>query len=360
MRALLATLLLLLAHPLEARPLHGGVPPSGGAHYVGYCDIVGCAEAYGISYSSSQTYLGPLFQITRTTDHASLDIGQASGHADTSTWPAFCGESLPVPFTSNFTSTHCYISKFYAEINPGQAPAGNDLVPSVFSAPFGPNCSAGGLTCAAPLTIEAATGLPILVGIAPQEYTLAGDNASTGINSGSNAISIIYNGQPVAATLYCCGVFGMTHPYNGADNLGTDFMIALAYGRNSLSILVNCGSTTTYCAGAEEESVNDLADYGSSPKPNALVIINHDPAANAVSTWLNASLLFTHSPPASTAAGFTLNPGQQIHLCGGGDLSQPAPCIMREAIILNTAITSTQQAAVYANTTARYPTLMFP
>jgi hypothetical protein len=50
------------------------------------------------------------------------------------------------------------VSKIYAQIHSGS----NDLVPGVFNAPYGPNCSTGGYTCAAKFIVETATGLPIL------------------------------------------------------------------------------------------------------------------------------------------------------------------------------------------------------
>jgi len=46
-------------------------------------------------------------------------------------------------------------------------------------------------------------------------------------SSGSKAIGLMYNGKPVANTVYCCGVFGITHKYNANDTFGTDFMAAL-------------------------------------------------------------------------------------------------------------------------------------
>ena len=138
----------------------------------------------------------------------------------------------------------------------------------MWKTPWNPDCSAGGYTCAAKFTIESATGLPILTTVSPQEYALSGDNFATGINGGKTAMGIMYNGKPVANSVYCCGVIGLTHKYNATDTHGTDFMLALAYGwkdSGGCCIAVNCGSSTSYCVGAEEEEDNDLADYGTSP-----------------------------------------------------------------------------------------------
>ena len=313
----------------------GGAPP-----YQGPCDVLagGCAEAYGVARAMVASYAGPLFQLGLAKDKTkTLDVGQTSDRkADMTTWSAFCGG----------TQSNCVIAKIYAQIHTGN----NDLVPSVFGTPgapyWGPDCSAGGYTCAAKFTIETATGLPILTTVAPQEYAIRTDtkeNLATGINGGSKAMGIMYNGKPVPNQTYCCGTFGLTHKYDEEDIPGTDFMTALGYGWNDPGgngVSVNCGKSNTYCVGAEEESNNDLVDYGTSPIENAMVVTQFDPSPNAVTTWLNVS----------TA----------IHLGGGSDLSQPAPVLMREALITNSAMISSEVMAMKANTVAFYPSLRFP
>jgi hypothetical protein len=291
-------------------------------------------------------YAGPLFQLARLSDKSTLDVGQTSGHrADMTTWSAFCGG----------VASHCVVSKIYAQVQTGGK---NDLVPSVYSGTSaGPFCGDGGLTCAAPFTIEQATGLPIIATVTPQEYTLSNDDLAVGVSGGSAATTIVYNGKAIATTTYCCGVFGLTHKHTANDTFGTDFMVALGYGWNDQGgsgVNVNCGTASTYCAGAEEESLNDLADYGSSPLENVVLIAEFDPVANAVSSYVNGSRLFSHSPPKAS-----INAGTAIHLGGGGDLSQPDPVEMREAMIANAAATAGDAAALTANTVAFYSKLAF-
>ena len=326
----------------------GGAPGTGGAAaYQGPCDVVpgGCAEAYSVTRAMVASYTGPLFQLGRTSDKTTLTVGQTSAHAaDLSTWSAFCGGS----------QSSCVVAKIYAQVHGGS----NDLTPGVWNTPWKPDCSAGGYTCAAKFTIESATGLPILTTVSPQEYALAGDNYATGINGGKQAMGIMYNGKPVANSVYCCGVIGLTHKYNATDTHGTDFMLALAYGwRDSggCCIAVNCGSSTSYCVGAEEEEDNDLADYGTSPVANALVVTQFDPTSNAVSTFLNGTQKFSHSPPKAA-----LNAGTAVHLGGGGDLSQPDAVLMREAFFTNAVMSPSTVTALKANAVSFYPTLSFP
>jgi hypothetical protein len=325
----------------------GGSPGTGGVSYQGPCDVVpgGCAEAFSVTRAMVASYTGPLLQLGRTSDKTTLNIGQTSAHtADMTTWSAFC----------NGSQSNCVVAKIYAQVHSGN----NDLTPGVWNTPWKPDCSAGGYTCASKFTIESTTGIPILTTVSPQEYALSGDNYATGINGGSKAMGIMYNGKPVANSVYCCGVIGLTHKYNATDTHGTDFMLALAYGwRDSggCCIAVNCGSATSYCVGAEEEEDNDLADYGTSPVANALVVTQFDPTSNAVSTFLNGTQKFSHSPPKAQ-----LNAGTAIHLGGGGDLSQPDAVLMREAFFTNAVMSSSTVTALKANAVAFYPALSFP
>jgi hypothetical protein len=326
-------------------PLAG---PDATAAYQGPCDVLagGCAEAYGVARAMTASYSGSLFQLGLAKDKTkTLDVGQTSDHkADMTTWSNFCGD----------TQSNCVLSKIYAQIHTGS----NDLLPAVWKAPWGPDCSAGGYTCAAKFTIETETGLPILTTVAPQEYALSGDNFSTGINGGTKAMGIMYNGKPVANQSYCCGVFGLTHKYDAPDTYGTDFMAALGYGwRDSggNGVGINCGKSNTYCVGAEEEENNDLYDYGTSPVENAIVVTQFDPSANAVISYLNGAKVLSHSPPKAT-----LNASTAIHLGGGGDLSQPDPILMREALITNNVMSASEVAALQANISTFFSPLKFP
>jgi hypothetical protein len=328
----------------------GGTGGTGGttsADYQGPCDVLasGCAEAYGVARAMTSKYTGPLFQLGLAKDKTkTLDVGQTSDHkADMTTWSAFCGG----------TQSNCVVAKIYAQIHTGA----NDLVPGVFKTPWNPDCSAGGFTCAGKFTIESATNLPIVTTDAPAEYSLSGDNYATGINGGSKAMGIMYNGKPVANQVYCCGVIGLTHKYNASDTTGTDFMLALAYGwkdSNGCCIATNCGASNKYCVGAEEEENNDLYDYGTSPLDNAWVVTQFDPTPNAVITYLNGMKVLTHSPPKAK-----LNAGTAVHLGGGGDLSQPAPVRMREALFTNNVMSDSDVSAMQTNINAFFSALKF-
>lgn len=354
----------------------GGGEARAAAAYSGPCDVIahGCAEAYSVTRAMTVNYSGPLFQLYNGT--ATLDIGQTSNHtANMSTWAAFCGGTMTT-VEGIATSSTCVYSKLYGEIQ-----AHNTLVPSVFgNSGYGgtPNCSTDSpYLCAAPFAIEVATGLPILrtppppagspAGTPVPQYTIAGDAVAVGITGGISAVSVVYNGKPVTSQLYCCGVFGITHRYNAGDVLGTDFMVALGYGRPGSNNLVLCATETTYCAGAEAESINDLADYGPAPVTNAIVAIVHTAASapnahdDSVIGYLNGKLLFTHHPPLISVVfpNAYVKTGTAIHLGGGGDLSVPDPVIMREGLIINAAMSPRDHIAAFRNMTAFYRGLSF-
>jgi Alpha-L-arabinofuranosidase B, catalytic len=313
-----------------------------GNGYVGPCDAIstGCAEAWSVTRAETISYSGPLFQLYNGS--TTLDIGQTSAHvADMTTWSAFCGG----------VASNCVYSKIYANIQ-GHS---NDLVPATFNTFFGPNCSTGGVyQCAAPFAIEGATGLPILNTVAPEEYTIAADASAVGLNSGAIGMTVVYNGKPIATQEYCCGNFGRAHKYNAGDTNGTDFMISTAYGQAGVD-RAECDTSTSYCIAADEEYAGGPSgDYSPTLIANFLAIVAYDPNSQDVTAWVNSHLVWTK------AAGIAVTAGSSIHLGGGGDLSQPSPVVMREGLITNATMTSGDQAATFANTTAFYNGLSFP
>ena len=266
------------------------------------CDPVICAEAYSVTRTMTTNYAGPLFQLYNGS--TTLDIGQINGAVDLSTWSAFCSGQV----------VNCKYSKFYGQIN------GNHLVPAVFAAPYGPNCTGSPVyKCGAPFSIEVATGLPIISTGASQEYTLASDANATGVNGPGSDLSIVYNGRSVyLAGGMCCGPFGIGHPYNGADVKGTDFFISVAYGQWD-TVGNQCQTVSTYCIGIDEESEGDWIDYGSSII-NLVAIITYNQSANKVTANLNGTDVINKTPVATFS-----NTGNTIHQPAGGDQDADSP-----------------------------------
>jgi len=96
-----------------------------------------------------------------------------------------------------------------------------------------------------------------------------------------------------------------------------------------------------------------------------MVVTQFDPNPSAthgtVIAYLNGAQMLSHSPPAPLSRGnYPINAGTAIHLGGGGDLSQPAPVLMREGLITNNVMTASEVTAMRANLEAFYSPLKFP
>lgn len=344
-RVVLALFVLLFCSGWMFRP---------GVAYQGPCNAVGgCAEAWNLQRAAANSYGGPLLEIENITNSQTLNIAQtAARKADVSGVSSFCGSGT----TANGLTTYanCVIVAIYAQIQ-GSA---NNLVPSVFNGPNGgPNCTAGGTTCACVLTIEVVTGLPILntTTSPPCEYTLSGDGNATGITAGTSSISILYEGK-AESTTYCCGPAGIGHAYNVTDTFGTTLYQSVAFGQAAGSFSNQCQQSGTYCAGADEESIGDLVDYSPSNIGSVFAAIAFNSSTNKMSGYINGGQLRTPVEPAAAfctgCAGMNL-PGS-VHVGGGGDLSQPAPALMRGLAFTNNVLSQGSVTAAYNNIKAFY------
>lgn len=339
--------LLLMALPVSAKMLQGGRTSAASPTYTGACDVLfntACAEAWAVDYSPTASYSGPLFQLWNGS--ATLDIGQTAGHvADMTTWSAFCGG----------VASNCKYSKIYAtRVTNGT----NDLIPSIYNGTFGlPVCSSGGpYVCAAPFTIDtggSGSGLPVLSLTTGQLYTLVGDNVATGINGGTASMSIIAIVQPINSSM-CCGSFGIYHFHSAPDIDGTDFGISLGYGPNTPPELP-C-DVGNYCFGFDLEGEGPANNYSTTFWPNILVTAWNDASTGLLSAYLNSHLVVNAAPPGVAP----VNAGTSVHVGAGGDLSQPAPTIMRLGILINGMVSTVDRTAIYNWTIARYPGLSFP
>jgi hypothetical protein len=349
---LLLVALALYLSPVSAEAFRphgfGGGVAGGGGSYSGPCDVItgGCAEAYSVTRAMTSAYSGPLFQIYNGT--TTLDIVQTSGRAaNMTTWSAFCGSALTAWFLPQYEySPNCYVTKIYAQVHT----TANDLQDTNnFCTPI-PGCSA-------PFSIDTLTGLPILITNLVGVYTIGGDDAAlTGIPGGTaNSVSEMYEGLPQQTT-YCCGQFGLTHATSAPDTLGTDFMVALGYWQRGLGF-IQCNSATDYCAGSEDETSNDLWDY-SATGGDAVVAIAYNHVANSITAWVNNDTLGTNSPPCFQGGCSPFNPGNFLHVGGGGDLGRENTW-MRDGLITNTVMSSGDVSAAFGNTAAFYGSLTF-
>lgn len=345
MKLLAILLALLCAGPALAAPPPGGTGATA-LSYSGPCDAVSCAEGWSVAYGLSSSYNGNLFRIAVISSPSTVeDIGQTAAHtANLSGVQSFCGGSY----------SGCAISIIYAQVQGSS----NNLVPSVFNAPNGPNCSAGGLTCACVLTIDSATGLPIIPlnqNPAHCEYTLTSDGTATGITGGSStSVSAAMAGQTVQTAAMCCGAFLISHAYNAADTPGTDFGLNFQY--SNTGSFVNCPSAGVSCLFPDLESNTTPVGISlGSAQSYVFGFLSWNESANTISGSVDNRASWTATTPPSS-----MNPGTHVHMGGGGDLSQPAPFNFFEGYFFNSALTATQQTALFNSVTQRYPAASFP
>jgi hypothetical protein len=357
--AFLALLLALCAFsPHRFAGFVGGASPT----YQGVCDVIvgGCAVAYDVDRSPTSAYSGPLFQLWNGS--STLNVGQTANHTvDLSTYAAFCGGSMTSTThygTAVLVSTTCYYAAFYDAIQGSP----NTLVPITINTQYGPNCTGGGpYLCAAPFEIEVATGLPIVdTRVANTngfygDYYISGDANSTGVTGGSSPSSVLINeqDQPIAV---CCGHFELAHLNSLPDNPndGYDLGPGVWYG-NGLISGNQCGSSTTYCLRMEGggNPALPLGDYATS-QGNRVTIGAWDTVSGGmpIHSYVNGAFLADFSDHVNTDLA--------IHLGGGGDLSQPAPCFCREMIITNGTMSQADATDAQNNIQSFFSTLTFP
>ena len=346
----------LLAWPASAI---AGWPASGRSQsYQGPCDVVTCAEAWSMTRAMTKNYNGPLFQLFNGT--TTLDIGQINHVVDMSTWSAFCGG----------VQSNCKVGKIYAHI---QTPPNNILVPSTVAGAVGGVCTGGGnYFCAAPFTIEAATGLPILTTlgsggtngttlIPPSSMYYNGngvygadDSLMVGVTGGTASMSVVMSTKP---TLFpnCCLSFGPSHKYNICCTGGTEFGIGVGFG--VFNGQYGCANNyNTFCLGISEENsyppctnaplAGNGADMGHDFQ-NSIIGATYDSGSTFVSGYVNGVLLTNH------ASNCPQNVPVYNHLGAGGDLSV-SPTFFREGFVTNTAMSAANHLAAYKNMAAFY------
>ena len=221
------------------------------------CDIYAsygtpCAAAYSTTRAMYAGYDGPLYQVTRTSDGTTRDIGLLTpgGDVDASQQDSFCPQT-----------TTCTITTIY-----DQTPDGNNLTPGpggeADSTPDKPADAA-----ALPITIggNEAYGVDIEQGIGYR------DDATTGIATGSDpeGMYMVTSGTHVNST--CCFDFGNAEA-NNDDNYG-GHMDAVNFG---LHCFTDYGAT---CSGSGPWVQADLENglfQGSRTNPNNYTGNNSD------------------------------------------------------------------------------------
>jgi hypothetical protein len=208
--ALIAPVLVLVPSAANARPHHRGRPHHGAAAQAP-CDIYAkartpCVAAFSSTRALFGAYDGPLYEVRRATDEATLDVRPLvrGGYADVASQDAFCAR------------TSCVVATIY-----DQTAGHNDLVPQApTTAPYSNTLWSHDPVAANALPITAGghrvyglkfqsgspTGLPC-----PTAAMCLGNRGQAYNNGNVRARGVAVNGQ--AESVY--GVFGGT--FTGAD-----------------------------------------------------------------------------------------------------------------------------------------------
>lgn len=364
----LFTLACLLASPaaMGAGFFHRGASPAS-APILTPCDLVTCSEAYSLVRAMRVGYTGPLFQLSNGT--TTLDVGQVNHIVDLSTWSAFCGG----------VQSNCKYAKIYAQIQ-GHV---NDLRAATLvtnMTPLGPSgvtcVTADPYVCAAKFQIEVASGYPVAtlgIGVSPDlgEYVIGTtDVPITGVNPAGGSMTEWGNMQTLNTgpdgVFTCCGFWGLTHVWNAtAGNYNySDYTTWLAFGTGAYC------TANHWCFTADLEQYS--ASYGLTLKStgpninlNFITMLNHDQPTNTMCGTINGKPGLatdgTTPCPLASPVGFPSAtwPIAYLHLGGGGDLTQPAPVVWREGLLMNTAMSLTDEARVRNATKQFFNTLVY-
>jgi hypothetical protein len=336
-------LCLMLAGAIsQARPVQAQAGP---------CDILAaagtpCIAAHSLARRMLAAYTGNLFQVTRTSDNTTLNVGTLStGIVNAAAVTSFCA------------GTTCVISEIYDQMN---TPAnGNNLTKDVaygkYPAPVGWTTPASGLT------------IPIARIVPGEGYYQSGPGCGS-IASGCSTVNMPMGNSAITAYMIvedtseggvadgCCGQYGDTE--SPTENGVNGTMFSLSYSTcPGQGASPDCGSEG---AGAGPWAGLDLENgiflYGPTLTQKYLSIFGrYDPSNTSMTlksgdaTQGQLATLYNGPLP----AGYTMNLQGGLSLGRGGDASN-APVNFIEGAILASATTDATDNAVQANLTSFY------
>lgn len=324
MRTALSTIaaLFLLGgpHPLAASPV-----ALSGSSSVAPCDIYGaagtpCVAAHSVTRRMWKGYSGPLFQIVRASDSATLNVGfLQSGIVNKASIDAFCA------------GTACKYTNIFDQMH--NATSGNNL-PQATSANQ------------APVTFTTFTNgkLPMLATVPGQFYRNRA--ATVGIPTGNSSITE-YMVNNSFTWSDCCGQYGNME--STVADTGAGHMFATMFGTTGGTTF---GTGNGPWPGTDWENgvnlygptlpaimVNGLSKYNSG---STTYTVKSDAGVTGAYTVLNSG-----APPATAAFEGGLSIGE------GGDGS-PAPVGFFEGVVIAAATTDATDNAIAANVARFY------
>lgn len=318
------------------------------AGYQSTCDLTTCAETWSVERAKINSYSGALFRVVNTTGSPpfpGFDVPQTTARvADVAALNSFCGGNVVA---------NCLGVAVYGQIHVGQ----NTLVSK----------DDVGFTIA----IDSNTGLPVVDQSTSQNCMCLGTIGQSGNDfvlvgaPGGVARSVSGVMRGVQTTGACCGNAGWTHSFSEPLTFGTDFELAFNY-----EVTWNYGASdgpenhcpTSFCLTLDNEGVAWPIATSYSVPTDQWIIATFDGTTGTLSynghqQWSQAACsgVVVNCPP-----GWTINPGNHIHIAGGGDCTNPAPLYWYEMEVTASAMSAPDQAAVLADVKRFYASLSFP
>src|SRR5580698_3803620 len=304
------------------------------------CDIYAaggtpCVAAYSTVRALYRTYRGPLYQVTRTSDGESADIGVGTGgYADAAAQNSFCA------------GTVCTITRIY-----DQSPYHNDLGVGPIGGNGGPDAAA--IANALPVTI----GGHQVYGVSVQAGVGYRNDVTRGVPVGSQAQGayMVTSGTHVDAL--CCYDFGNAET-SGTDN-GNGHMDAINFGTECW--FTPCSGSGPWVQADMENGLfaggngSDPGNQGNSGTFVTAMLKNNGTTTYAIkdANAQSGALTTEYSGPLPDIGGYTpMHQEGAVILGTGGDNSNESDGSFFEGVITAGYPSDATDAAVQANIVA--------
>jgi hypothetical protein len=311
------------------------------------CDLVsGCIAAYSLNRRLVASYSGNLFQLSRTSDNTTQNIGQSGTNADLSAVQMFCGSNnangcaVRIAYDQTGNSNDATCAKLTGAIGTSSTTCttGTDDLPLSFDGSWGGS-----------MVLKIVTGQ----GGASNHYLqkVSGSNIPTGARDKS--VVVVSND---VKTSECCMVFGLGHATDAGTTNGTDFGAMLrANGGNATNH--NCRlfgidleiDVQEVCYAADDpQSYSTLTETETLSAAGKFVgVITYTAGSKSTTSNFNGE----HSYTTTYSTGITCsgaNCDNQIRIGAGGD-GTPTKGVWYEGILYNVALNAANQATLMVN-----------
>lgn len=347
-------------HPNELTnnqlPLLGVSKPSTTVSSNTPCDLIaGCTAAYSVDRKIVGAYAGNLFQLSRTHDANTQNIGfDGSGNVDTATIAAFCNTT--VPLTNAKLTTGAYGCAFHLIYD--QSGNSNTLT-----------CTRSTSTCSGaaqdvPLQVDDTRGTPrVYTDNTVGSYFNNATATNVPINDADKTISVFMNDGKVATSPSgptSNTTFGLYHCVSGcALDAGSNFGLGVFAHKNFHAFGVDLEADSHqvhYAPGGAGGSVDATVDP-LGLRGDVIGISSYTQSTKTILDDINGLYVYSavYSPGLCSASSCHTGGTKpnQIRVGAGGDASM-FPSWFYEGIIFNSVLSQSDRATLQSNTATYY------